>query len=425
MDYLMKEHDALYILNKFNEIKNTTCKYALIQINIKNFRYYNIKYGIEAGNEILHLVFQELKSFFSSKEYVGHMYSDNFAILAQYQDVEVLMRERIVSLVDGLYRIPNAHIFRNIFYSMGIFKIEKCSVSFDAAWNYANLCRKASEDLYKRNSCVEVYDKTFYENYVGQMELENNTAEAYKNYEFVTYLQPKVDLVSEEIVGAEALLRWFDEDGRSVSLYKFLPILNQNSYIILVDLDTFDQMCRYLDTRIKNKQKVVPISVNISKAHFYNPEILEDYISIFEKYDIPKNYIQMEFMESISLNDTKKMKKVISGFKEYGFTCVLDDFGNGYSSFNVLLNAPLDVIKMDRQFFLQNLNGDGRLVIKTVVDLIHSLKMKVVAEGVELEEHIDWLKECGCDWVQGYYYYKPMAMDEFNALLDKDGTTER
>ena len=142
-------------------------------------------------------------------------------------------------------------------------------------------------------------------------------------------------------------------------------------------------------------------------------------MEVFEKYDIPKNLIEIEFMESISLNDTDRMKEVIAGFKEYGFKCSLDDFGNGYSSFNVLLNAELDIVKMDRQFFLNNLNGDNKLVIKTMIDLIHSLKMKVVAEGVELKEHVEYLKACGCDFVQGFYYYKPMPLNEFEKILDK------
>lgn len=419
MDNQMKYYNSSYIVDKYNQVKASDSKYALIQINIKNFRFYNTKYSVEVGDQILELVFQELNSFFEPDEYIGYLYADNFVVLANYEDVDILVRDRIVNLIDKLYRIENAYIFRNIFYSFGIYKIEDRDVQFYDAWNYANLCRKESEDLQQRNSFVEVYDNTFHDGYMGRMELEIRTADAYKNYQFITYLQPKVDLESGEIVGAEALLRWIDEDGNLIPLYKFLPILNQNSYIILVDLDIFDQMCQYLETRIKNNQKVVPISFNISKASFYDPNILEDYISIFEKYEIPKEYVEMEFMESISLNDTAHMKKVISGFKEYGFTCLLDDFGNGYSSFNVLLNAPLDIIKMDRQFFLDNLNGDGRLVIKTVVELIHSLKMKVVAEGVEQKEHIEFLRTCGCDYVQGFYYYKPMPLQDFEALLDK------
>lgn len=408
------------IIDTFNLVKDAELKYALIQINIKNFRYYNIKYGIEEGNEILELVFQGLKSFFEDDEYVGYLHSDNFVVMARYEDVEVLMRDKIVSLIDKLYRIDDKRIYRNLFFSMGIYPIEDKTVKFKDAWNFANLCRKESDGLNQRCSSIEVYGKTFYHNYMDRMELEIKTAEAYKNYEFVTYLQPKVDLKNEKIIGAEALLRWFDQDGNSMRLDKFLPILNENAYIVLVDLDIFDQMCQYLDNRIKNNQKVVPISFNISNAYFYTTDLEQDYFDIFEQYQIPKEYIEFEFMESISFDDTQQLKEVITRFKEYGFKCLLDDFGSGYSSFNVLLNATLDIIKLDRQFFLNNLKGDSKLVIKTMVDLIHSLNMKVVAEGVEQKEHIEFLKTCGCDYVQGYYYYKPMPIDEFEALLDKD-----
>lgn len=415
----VEKYNISYIEDIFNQLKISDFKYALVQINIKNFHFYNTRYGIEAGNEILEQVLQKLNSFLEPEEYAGYLYSDNFVLLLRYEDLYVLTRDRLVSLIDSLYRMDNPHIYRNIFFSMGVYELEDSNVTFCDAFNYANLCRKESEDLQKRCSLIEIYDQTFYESYMGRMGLEILTADAFKNYEFVTYLQPKIDLKSGEIVGAEALLRWFDKEGNAIPLYKFLPILNENSYIILIDLDMFDQMCQYLDTRIKNGQKVVPISFNISKSGFYDPSILKSYIDIFEKYNFPIKYVEMEFMESISLNDTAHMKKVISGFKEYGFTCLLDDFGNGYSSFNVLLNAPLDIIKMDRQFFLDNLNGDGRLVVKTIIDLIHSLNMKVVAEGVEQKDHIEYLKSCGCDYVQGYYYYKPIPINEFEAVLDK------
>lgn len=416
----MRNYNISYIEDKFNQIKTSDFKYALVQINIKNFRFYNTKHGIDIGDEILELVFEKMKSFFEADEYVGHLNADNFIILTKYEDVDVLMRDRLATLIDNLYRIDNPYIYRNIFCSIGIYQIEDKHVAFYDALNYANLCRKESEDLYKRNSSIEVYDQTYYNRYVEHMELEINTADAYKNYEFVAYLQPKINLESGKVIGAEALLRWFDKEGKSVPLYKFLPILNENSYIILVDLDIFEQMCQCMEERIKNNKKVVPISFNISKAAFYEPDILQEYVNIFEKYNVPKKYVELEFMESISLTDGAQMKKVISGFKDYGFTCVLDDFGNGYSSFNVLLNAPLDIIKMDRQFFLQNLNGDGKLVVKTIVELIHSLNMKVVAEGVEEKEHVEYLKACECDYVQGYYYYKPMSINDFQDLLDKE-----
>ncbi|MEG0367643.1 MAG: GGDEF domain-containing phosphodiesterase, partial [Coprobacillus sp.] len=408
-----------FISDHYYEVLNNHSKYVLIQLNLKNFKYFNTKYGYKAGNEILFLIFQTLKTFIKEDEYVSYLYSDNFVLLLQYEDLNDFLYVRIAELVDQLYRIDDQRVYRCLFFSIGIYEIDEPNVSFEDALNLANLARRESESIKQRNHSIELYDKAFYHQYMDRLELEMKTADAYKEYEFSAFLQPKVDLETEQIVGAEALLRWIDKDGNNIPLYQFLPILNQNSYIELVDLDVFDQICSKLDERLRQNKKVVPVSFNISKSSFYSSDILKDYLDIFEKYDIPKQLIEIEFMESISLDDTERMKRIVSGFKDYGFSCSLDDFGNGYSSFNVLLNAPFDIIKMDRQFFLDNLKGDNQLIIKTVVDLIHSLGMKVVAEGVELKEHVDYLKACQCNYVQGFYYYKPMPIQDFENLLDK------
>ncbi len=415
----LQEYDVNYIQAKYEEVIKTQKQYALIQVNVKNFRYFNSKYGYEAGDEILALILQRLKETLEKDEYVARLYADNFVMLLRYDDVETLVYERLFSLIDFAYRIEDDRVYRNLFYSFGIYLLEDKLVKFQDALNSANLCRKECDTLFNRSSSLEIYETSFYDRYMQRMKLEVDTANAYKQYEFTFHLQAKVDLKSETICGAEALLRWIDKDGNAIPVQQFLPILNQNNYIKLVDLDLFEQVCTYLDSRIKAGLPIVPISFNISKANFYTENILQEYVRIFEQFSIPKEYIEMEFMESISLNDMQYMREVITKFKQYGFHCSLDDFGNGYSSFNVLLNAPLDTVKMDRQFFLNNLNGNSELVIKTVIDLIHSLNMSVVAEGVEDEAHIRFLKQCNCDYVQGFYYYKPIAVEAFSALLDK------
>lgn len=410
--------DSSYLMKKYEDIKGTDVLYALIHFNIKNFRFYNLKYGMKSGDEILCLIFQCIDNFLDEDEYIGHLYADNFGILIKCEDGNQLIYGRMMEMIDKVYRIEDERIYRNLFASMGIYQITDSGVAFQDALNFANVSRKESSGLHKRSTCMELYDKTYYERYMGRMELESETADAYKNYEFVTFLQPKVDIKTQQIVGAEALIRWFDKEGNSIPLYKFLPILNQNGYIALLDIDTFEMICQWMEERLNKKQSVVPVSFNISGSYFYNPNLVKDYTTVFNKYHISADLVEIELMESISLNDTDQMKRIIAEFKKCGFSCALDDFGNGYSSFNVLLNAQLDTVKMDRQFFLNNLNGDGKLIIKTVVDLIHSLNMKVVAEGVESQEHIDYLKYCNCDYVQGYYYYKPMSVTEFEELLD-------
>lgn len=408
-----------WIDHKFTELKaNCSGSYVLLYLNIKNFRYYNALYGISGGDEILILLYQSLLNYLSEDEYIGHLFADHFAILMKYPGSNDLLLKRLDDAVEVIYRIDDKRIYRNLFTSIGTFVVEDSDCSLEQALNTANVCRREMLIPNSRCTSVEFYDEELYQNYISDHNLERNIAEAYFKDEFVMFLQPKVDLNTRRIAGAEVLMRWFDSEGNLVPVYKFLPVLNTNSYIQVVDLALFQNTCDMLDTRLKKNLPVVPISFNVSKSHFYQDTIVEDYLSILNKYQIPHHLITFELMESISLDDTERMKYIIQKFQDNGFSCSLDDFGNGYSSFNVLLNAKLDTIKMDRQFFLKNLNGDSKLIIKTIVNLIKSLDMKVVAEGVETKEYVDFLTECGCDMIQGYYFYKPMPMEEFTNLLD-------
>ena len=392
--------------------------YALFYMNIKNFRYYHSTYGFEGSNQLLRLIYQKLVECFHEIGDIVHLYADHFAFLVCYEHIDTLIYTTWMDALDKLYRIDDSRIYRELFMSFGVYELDKeHPIDFHQALNYANIARKSCGSLFKRTSCLEVCDKERLSTYIDYHELEIKTAEAYKEYKFIAYLQPKVDAQTHEIVGAEALLRWKDENGAYIPVYQFLPILNENSYISLVDLDVFEMVCKLLQENLDSGKKVVPVSFNISKSTFYDPNIMTDYLKIFNQFTIPKELIEFELMESISLDDTKRLKEVVSLFKEHGFRCSLDDFGNGYSSFNVLLNAELYAVKMDRQFFLDNLNGDSKLIIETIVHMIKSLHMKVVAEGVESKEHVDFLAQCGCDMIQGFYFYKPMPLDEFNEIL--------
>lgn len=422
-DSLVNGYNEKWIQDQYENLRRQPReqKYMLIDMNIKSFRLFNILYGHKAGDEILKTVYQTVAEYLNEDEWIAHVYADTFLLLMKYDDFKVFEEQRIEELTDTMYRIKSdARIYRNIFASFGIYRLDDEDCDFHEAVENANLCRVSCDSLHCRSYSYEVFDQSVLKNYRRHCELEIQTAEAYKNYEFISFLQPKVDAHTHQIVGAEALVRWYGPDGKLVPVSDFLPILNQNSYIILVDMDVFDLVCRMLDGRIKANKPVVPISFNLSKAHFYDPALIKDYTDILDKYEIPRELIVFELMETITLDDTEKMKSVISQLRSEGFSCSLDDFGNGYSSFTVLLNADLDSVKMDRQFFLPNLNGDSKLIIKTVVQLIKSLGMKVIAEGVETREHADFLDACGCDQIQGFYFYKPMPIGDFEALLDEN-----
>ncbi|MEA4874695.1 EAL domain-containing protein [Anaerorhabdus sp.] len=403
---------------KYEEARKKPDKYLLATMNIKNFRYFNCLYGHEGGNEILKLIYHKIAEFLVEGESISHDFSDNFLILFTYTDINDFLHVRMRKLIDVCYRIDDSRIYRNNFESYGIYPLNHHDCDFDEAYHLANIARKQSETLTNRSHCYELYDDTYSEKYMSQRDLEYKTAQAFLNYEFVPYLQPKIDPHTNKIIGAESLIRWINADGKFIPVSDFLPILIENTYIYVVDLDIFDVVCKMLDERIRQNKPVVPISFNISKPEFYDDDFINDYLHVAKKYSIPLNLIEFELMESISLDDTTRLKKIIKEIKDAGFSCSLDDFGNGFSSFNVLLNAAFDTIKMDREFFVRNLNEENKVIIKTMIDLIKSLHMKVVAEGVETKEYVDFLLQCGCDAIQGFYYHKPMSMTDFNILLD-------
>ena len=224
---------------------------------------------------------------------------------------------------------------------------------------------------------------------------------------------------TNEIIGGEALLRLFNEDGNMVPIQEFLPILNENGYIRMMDLWEYEKVLKRMDQRLKEHKKIVNMSFNISNSHFHDSEIFSDYKNISERYDVPRNMITCEFLESISI-DEKKMNELIKEFHEEGFQCALDDFGNGCSSFNVLRYADIDIVKIDRCFFEESPRGNKVQILTAIVEMLKILGMHIVAEGVEEKEDVELVQSLGVDEIQGFYYYRPMPMEDFFALLDKE-----
>lgn len=424
-DEITDGYNQEWIKKQYTEIQNQEVSSIFIQMNIKTFRYYNALYGIEETNQLLKIIYQALDESLEAGDKLAHLDMDNFVLILLYQDeseyenLDDFIVKKMLRLTDFLFLINDERIYRNLFCSFGVLKIKDYQFNYEEALSNANIARKECTTIKNRSFCYEVFSDHYYTQFMRRCDLAKRTAEAYKNQEFITYFQPKINPITNEIVGAEALLRWFDKDGTMIPVSDFLPILNSNAYIYLVDVGVFENVCKMLHKNILDQKPVVPISFNLSRAWFYYENSLQPYLDIIQKYEIPRQLIEFELMESITLDDVEQMKTKVHEIRNAGFKCSLDDFGSGYSSFNVLLNAELSIVKMDRQFFLKNMNGNSKRIIQVIINLIKSLNMIVVAEGVETKEYADFLTQCGCDLIQGYYYYKPMPVDEFNRLLQK------
>ncbi|WP_416325703.1 EAL domain-containing protein [[Eubacterium] hominis] len=396
--------------------------YALMNMNIKKFRYLNYAYGKEAADQMLQVVEQFLCDFIKEDGIAKQIYADDYVMIVTYETAQQLEKKWLYDIVDAIFEIDHPILYHNIYTSFGIFLMDTKDVPFEEACEKAQFSRIMCESLKRRAFSYEFYNQKLYDDYMNACYLEEYSAKAREKGFYQVYIQPKVDLKTREITGGEALLRLFDQ-GELIPVSKFLPMLNKNGYIRMIDLQVFETVLKEIQTRLQLGKPMVRISFNISNSFFYDEFIIQDYRNVLEKYDVDRSYLELEFMENISTNE-EKMKEHIRSFHEMGFYCSLDDFGNGFSNFNLLKDSNLDVIKIDRCFFQEKLSEDAKEILRTIIHLIKILGMEVIAEGVERKEDIDFLSTIDCDAVQGFYFYKPMPMKDFFDLIDQTKTRQ-
>lgn len=400
-------------------VQNRAEDYVMINMNIKRFLYINAEHGRKSGNDTLRQLYEITRTLMREDEFIARCYADDFYLLLRYSDMAPMLQAFLFPLIDVVFDHEDPVFYHNIYLSFGIYFLKDGAFDYETAKDMAALVRKGCEHIGNRTFSYEYYRPDLFKKFMDYNEMADRVTRARFENAFVPYVQPKIDLKTQKIVGGEILLRWFDEEGKEVPLYSFLPTLNEHGDIYLVDLNIFEQVCCYLDRCLKEQRNIVPLSFNVTNTSLFSDEFLEDYLNILEKYKIPVHYIEFEFMENIQFDRYNRVKEIIDQFHHYGFTCSLDDFGSGYSSFNILLEHRIDVLKIDQMFFRSALNEERRSVIHHIIEIAHSLDVKVLAEGVETKDTIDYLMKMGCDMVQGYYYYKPMPLDAFEKLLDE------
>ena len=409
--------EAVSKLKKFyNNAMLTNESYAIINMNIKKFRYMNYIYGKKNSDKILRDLEKLIKTFLKDDEMVVRREADDFILLISYKSEIDLERKWLYELVDLIFDIDNQFIYHNIYTSFGIYFIESKDVDFDEAFDKAQFCRLMCESLDRRVFSYEIYNPTTYDKYMRNCYLEEYTAKAKDQGMYRVYIQPKIELKTGKIIGGEALVRLQDKD-LLLPAAEFIPILNKNGFIRIIDAYIFKTVVEALKARDRLKKKIVTISFNISDSFFKDKYYINEYVNTIKENQIDTRFLEIEFMENINIHKDV-LKENIQLFHDMGFSCSLDDFGNGFSNFEILKECDLDIVKIDRCFFIEELSDLNKKILKTIVDLIKSINMKVIAEGVERKEDVEFLTEIGCDAVQGFYFYKPLPMEEFFALLD-------
>ena len=265
---------------------------------------------------------------------------------------------------------------------------------------------------------IMLYDDTLNAEFIKNQEMTASMKKALENNEFTVFLQPKVDINSELPVGCEALVRWYSPEKGYIQPGDFIPLFEKNGFITEVDFFVLEQVCRMLRRRMDGGLPVFPINVNQSRLHVNDRMYLSMLQDMLNKYDIPMNLVVFEITESAFIDDSRTMIGLINKMKVLGFNFSMDDFGSGYSSFNLLKDVPVDELKIDKGFLESTDDSKkSRYIIEKIVQMAHGLDIRVVCEGAERKEQVDFLRAIECDIVQGYYYSKPMPMEEYEKYL--------
>ncbi len=397
-------------------------EYSLLHFNVKKFRYFLGRYDHETGEELLQQILKTFTKGLKKGQYLLYTGGDDFIFLIHEWRKKKIIDELIQRDYEG-YELKDSRFFNKVFFSMGVCRLRDFpEADFETCCLYAWLARITSKEHEKKSSDFKFFTRKQLQEFQMRSQLEVKTVEACRKETYAVYIQPKVDAKTLKICGGEALLRWFDEDGTMIPLSLFLSVLNENSYIRYVDQMVFELVCKMIQESIQKGMKMVPISFNLSKASFEDEPFMQEYMEVFQQFDIPKEYIEFELLESISMDNSDKLIKVVDTIHKEGFRCALDDFGSGYSSMSVLARVPIDIIKLDRSLFQNPYRDiDNFLIVDGLLDILHHFPVQIVAEGVEDETVAEHMRQHGCDMIQGFYYYRPMPMDEFQRLIAEQG----
>lgn len=389
-------------------IKRKPRSFVVVYVRMEKYRNYITAYGIREGENLMEDMYKLLTTLVKKrKELVAHLEKSDFVLLLHYDNDELLnIRMQQISQALNDCR-PNQHLF----FTVGACRILTKSDNLDEKISNAGAAISKQEN---KTDSVLWFDEAMREEQIWERRVEDDMDKALENNEFQVYLQPKYSTKKEELSAAEALVRWIHPEFGFVSPGKFIPIFEKNGFIIKLDDFMLTEVSKLQAKWLSEGRKLVPISVNVSRAHFSRQDLAEHICSIVDEYKVPHEFIELELTESAFFDDKQMLLGTVKKLKEFGFKVSMDDFGAGYSSLNSLKELPLDIIKLDAQFF-RDIEDKKRadLIVCDTIKLAKKLGMQIVAEGIETREQVDFLAGQHCDLIQGFYFAKPLPVTEF------------
>ena len=423
-DELTGLYNKTFFLEKVSDLisQRPDEKYDLICFGIEKFRLVNETYGTDVGDELLQYIGKYL---LSSKDSLisSRFTADQFYSLVLHRDdyPNELIRA-------SLEKFQLRTVELSVRLHFGIYLIDDPKIPVSAMCERAAMAAKENKSHY--DSLFSYYDDDLRRTQVEQKWMTDNMLESLAKKEFVVYYQPKYDLTKEAIAGAEALVRWESPEKGLIKPDKFIPLFERTGLITTLDSYVWEVICQDLKQWLHNKDTVFPISANVSRADLFNPKLVDILTGLLKKYEIPIHILHLEITESAYTDNQQQIIQVVKKLRSLGFVIEMDDFGTGYSSLNMLAEMPVDVLKLDMGFVrCEALSSSSRGVLSFCISLAKWLNLSVIAEGVETKEQVNLLRSMDCNFIQGYYFAKPMKKNEFENLLQKikvsDGLLKR
>lgn len=396
-------------------IQHPEQEYDIICSDIVNFKLINDVFGIRAGDALLCGIAKMYTKEVGEYGICAHFHADQFACLLEHHwkytdDLFIRSNTQINAL-------PNA---KNVVMKWGIYQIRDRDVSVEQMCDRALLAARSIKGKYGKYFAA--YDDELRSRLLREQAITDSMEPALAERQFEVYLQPKYRIQDNSLAGAEALVRWNHPEWGIQPPGEFIPLFERNGFITKLDQYVWDRTAELLQEWDEKGYPQVPVSVNVSRADIYNADLADILIKSITRYGLSPACLHLEITESAYTENPEQVIEAVGHLRELGFVIEMDDFGSGYSSLNMLNKMPVDILKLDMKF-IQNMTAQpaDRGILHFIMELARWMNLEVVAEGVETREQLEYLRDAGCDYVQGYYFARPMPVDEFVALLKKSG----
>lgn len=411
-----------YNFNQFIELckqNKQMSHFVLINCDIKGFKWFNEIYGEGIANELLKTTIECMKDFTQDNELYCRENDDHFALLL-YKDTSENIEKRLLQLAHDIrYYFNKKHATSQFYFHFGVYMISDKETDITSAFKKTQYVKNTLKELSQDD--VTFYNEDIFQKQLFAQQIEQKFYDSLKNHDFKVYIQPKINLSNGLVHTGEALVRWQHPELGLMSPAQFIPIFEKNGMLEALDLFVLEEILKVLEKWRHGNQIEVCISINVSRSYLFNEGYVDKLLNLVNKYDVLPKQIEIEITETTALNHKIELISILERLRSHHLRIALDDFGSGYSSLNMLKDYPIDVVKVDQEFFRTNSLTQQRsqIIIEEVIELCHKLQIQVVAEGVETKEQDEFLRHQHCDYIQGYYYFQPMPVEEFENMFIK------